>query len=784
MSRVVIVTAAVLFILAVNARGQDTLPPSLTEAASQVLNTYSTVTKIQTRVIPDGAGNAEICVGVQYQTTKLEVWTGSFSDGTLSVESVARVESNVLDFSFLDRGSTDCEVVLLTTSNTLSFDPFEFYTAALPFAPTKVAYSLKDYDNPSSARMLFFINGTGGFTVVNSDTLAVEYSYVTVLVSYNSISVANFGFEAFVAAMGTEGSIPPGQGQMMLGAPSWGTNGYTSTGARQPSYTSTRSGVYVLCYDNGAIILQQNYIYCGSSFLDGEVPLVNGTAAGGLFFQVQASPVQDNVILVTSGVSGASPKFKLLTVSTSLAVIDDWNGYPLTTSSPAVGSHSGDNIIAVAYTDTAGNVTLRIFRFNYAGPPIINSIPTPEPPVASPGPLQPSASPIVQPVSSPSSSTPSDTGTPTSPPTPPNDSVTPPNGDLSQGDRDLIIGLILGAAGLGVGVFLLVFFLKKKQKRKNKPDEVPMTGTGDEPTYGNIPGMIGNNKYSAVGNTVPANDDGLVPANIQPSEIDKRLHIPHKSLVFVREIGAGSYGKVFLGEWRGAKVAIKVNNTITDVDGFLAEAKLTLGIPPHPNLVQTFGISLDGPNPCIVQEYCGGGSLDIIFGVKNGLTNAKRLDYALKIGYGLLHLHSRSIVHRDLAARNILLTNDGSPKISDFGMSRIVQEEAAKGRTKTNVGPIRWMAPESLRDRSYSLKTDVWTYAIMLYEIVSGKEPHEDEDQFEIALKIRDQGYTPTIPDDCDPTLREVMEMCWKKSPADRPTMEEICDFLRSKTTL
>jgi hypothetical protein len=98
--------------------------------------------------------------------------------------------------------------------------------------------------------------------------------------------------------------------------------------------------------------------------LDGDVPLVNGTSVGGLFFQVQASPVQDNVILVTSGVSGASPKFKLLTVSTSLTVIDDWNGYPLTTSSPAVGSHSGDNIIAVAYTDAAGNVTLRIFRFN------------------------------------------------------------------------------------------------------------------------------------------------------------------------------------------------------------------------------------------------------------------------------------------------------------------------------------------------------------------------------------------------------------------------------------
>ncbi len=213
------------------------------------------------------------------------------------------------------------------------------------------------------------------------------------------------------------------------------------------------------------------------------------------------------------------------------------------------------------------------------------------------------------------------------------------------------------------------------------------------------------------------------------------------------------------------------------------------GITPHPNLVQTFGVSLDGPNPCIILEYCGGGSLDQLFQSDVGLTNEKRLEYALKIGYGLLHLHSRNIVHRDLAARNILLTNDGQPKISDFGMSRIVQEEAAKGRTKTNFGPIRWMAPESLKDRSYSLKSDVWSfgiiresnnllkwlivliffYVITVHELVTGKEPHEDADQLEIALKIRDKGETPQIPADCDPALKECMEMCWKFNPNDRP---------------
>ncbi len=145
---------------------------------------------------------------------------------------------------------------------------------------------------------------------------------------------------------------------------------------------------------------------------------------------------------------------------------------------------------------------------------------------------------------------------------------------------------------------------------------------------------------------------------------------------------------------------------------------VTSGIPPHPNLVQTFGVSLDGPNPCIVLEYCGGGSLDNLFGSEN-LSNEKRLDYALKIGYGLLHLHSRNIVHRDLAARNILLTNDGQPKISDFGMSRIVQEEAAKGRTKNMVGPLRWMSPENLKDRTYSLKSDVWSFGIICKRCVA-----------------------------------------------------------------
>jgi hypothetical protein len=124
------------------------------------------------------------------------------------------------------------------------------------------------------------------------------------------------------------------------------------------------------------------------------------------------------------------------------------------------------------------------------------------------------------------------------------------------------IGVAVGAAGLGAGLFVLLFMLKKKRdkKKKQQSDETPMdpadgTKEGSDGTYGNLPGIdsrkysninLTNGKYSSVESA--GGDDGIaVPISIQPSEIDKRMHLPYKSLVFVKEIGAGSYGKVYLG---------------------------------------------------------------------------------------------------------------------------------------------------------------------------------------------------------------------------------------------
>jgi serine/threonine protein kinase len=197
-------------------------------------------------------------------------------------------------------------------------------------------------------------------------------------------------------------------------------------------------------------------------------------------------------------------------------------------------------------------------------------------------------------------------------------------------------------------------------------------------------------------------------------------------------------------------------------------------LPPHPNVVQVFGISTDGPQPVLIMEYCAGGSLgDFLFRRDVNIPIERKIEIVKGIARGVLHLHKHNIVHRDLAARNVLLNQNGEPKVTNFGMSRVL-EQKEEGKTKSGIGPVCWMAPESLAAMTYSMKSDVWSFGIVVYEIVAQSEPHKGEDVLEVALAIRDKGLTPKIPSDCPGVLRQIMESCWKKDPYERPTIEAI----------
>jgi len=160
---------------------------------------------------------------------------------------------------------------------------------------------------------------------------------------------------------------------------------------------------------------------------------------------------------------------------------------------------------------------------------------------------------------------------------------------------------------------------------------------------------------------------------------------------------------------------------------------------------------------------------------EQGISNERKMELIQGIARGIFHLHKHNIVHRDLATRNILLSGNGDPKISDFGLSRIL-EQSEEGKTKSEFGPVRWMAPESIATRNYSKKSDVWMFGIVVYEIVAQCEPHKEfVNMLEVATAIRDNFLTPKIPDNCPPLLRQVMEMCWQKDPEQRPVSFLIC---------
>jgi len=138
-----------------------------------------------------------------------------------------------------------------------------------------------------------------------------------------------------------------------------------------------------------------------------------------------------------------------------------------------------------------------------------------------------------------------------------------------------------------------------------------------------------------------------------------------------------------------------------------------------------------------------------------------------------IYWYSYFVYFETLLTNLLQLSRDRTARISDFGMSRILS--ASEGKTKTSVGPIKWMAPESFK-QIYSEKSDVWSYGIIVSEIVTRHEPFEGLDNFDAATQIRDEYLTPTIDEsNCPPILMKIMIMCWKGPPENRPTLDVIC---------
>jgi len=268
-----------------------------------------------------------------------------------------------------------------------------------------------------------------------------------------------------------------------------------------------------------------------------------------------------------------------------------------------------------------------------------------------------------------------------------------------------------------------------------------------------------------------------------PSKL-KVTAILYSDLSFDKIAGKGSFGVVFKGNWKGQQVALKKVNTDhvspTNIEDFQKESDIMASIPRHPNVVWFIGTTVYPDTFVIVSEFCEKGSLlDFLLLKSNEITNELIKKFVLGIAKGLFHLHLQKLVHRDIAARNILLTNTLEPKVADFGLSRKIEQNKDHHTTATNMGPIKWMAPESLTKRIFSPASDAWSFAVTIYEILMREEPFKQEYTTDIIRKVCfEEGHVP-IPVGCNPNLVEVMLECFLLEPKNRPTFDVIIDKLQ-----
>ncbi|RCV37188.1 hypothetical protein SETIT_8G042900v2 [Setaria italica] len=252
------------------------------------------------------------------------------------------------------------------------------------------------------------------------------------------------------------------------------------------------------------------------------------------------------------------------------------------------------------------------------------------------------------------------------------------------------------------------------------------------------------------------------------SDIDTRL------LKIVKKVASGSCGAMFLGTYGGEEVAVKILNPENLDQNAWSEFKQEIYIlreVDHPNIVRFIGSCTKPPQFYIVTECMSRGSLfDFLHNEHNVLDLPAVLKYALDVCRGMSYLHQKGIIHRDLKSANLLLGKDHVVKVADFGLARF-QDEG--GSMTAETGTYRWMAPEVINHQPYDNKADVYSFAIVLWELMTSKIPYTTMSPLQAAVGVR-QGLRPQLPENAHPRLLNLMQRCWEVLPSDRPSFTDI----------
>ncbi|CAN6554555.1 unnamed protein product [Malus baccata var. baccata] len=254
-----------------------------------------------------------------------------------------------------------------------------------------------------------------------------------------------------------------------------------------------------------------------------------------------------------------------------------------------------------------------------------------------------------------------------------------------------------------------------------------------------------------------------------------------RQLKFGNKVASGSCGDLYKGTYCTQEVAIKVLKpecVNPDMLKDFAQEVYIMRKVRHKNVVQFIGACTKHPSLCIVTEYMSGGSVyDYLHKQKGVFKLPSLLKVAIDVSKGMTYLHQNNIIHRDLKAANLLMDENEVVKVADFGVARVISQS---GVMTSETGTYRWMAPEVIEHKPYDHKADVFSFGVVLWELLTGKLPYEHLTPLQAAVGVAQKGLRPTIPKNTPPKLAELLEKCWQQDPATRPDFSEIIENLQT----
>ncbi|CAO4370135.1 unnamed protein product [Caenorhabditis nigoni] len=279
------------------------------------------------------------------------------------------------------------------------------------------------------------------------------------------------------------------------------------------------------------------------------------------------------------------------------------------------------------------------------------------------------------------------------------------------------------------------------------------------------------------------------PPNEVIGAVSEDWLIRGQDIVVGTVIGEGAFGQVFKGILRApngqvvpvAVKQLKANAIDEEREEFIREIRMMQTVGRHENIVAMYGYCMCNDMQCMIMEYVPYGDLKHYLQnmrkdreTENSIDKKEFLSFASQIACGMAHLESVGTIHRDLAARNILVGTGKVLKISDFGMSRPgVYIKMSKG-----VIPLRWLSPEAIKDSTYSSKSDVWAFGVLLWEIATlGGFPYNNIADKDLLVQLTD-GMRLEQPAKCSEEMYVMMKSCWNLKPEERPSFLSIHEKL------